>query len=181
MQRSDLPVRDNGILGTHFIVAEDIETAESWRSPAVAQRAQSPACRPLRNRGTRRGPREASSCRSGRARAQARSRSSPLPCPRPAHTRATDHRTCQRRNLTPRAQRRPRRNPRAPPKGSRLARDHNGAAPVTRDIADQIDYSTGAVHRTLEDLAALAFAQRESDPGDSHRWQLRDWVRERLR
>jgi hypothetical protein len=45
-----------------------------------------------------------------------------------------------------------------------LATDE-GAAPVTRDISDQIDYSTGAVHRTLEDLAALAFVQRESDPG----------------
>jgi DNA-binding MarR family transcriptional regulator len=58
---------------------------------------------------------------------------------------------------------------------------NDGVAPVTRDIADQIGYSTGAVHRTLEDVAALAFVQRESDPGGSHRWRLRDWVRERLR
>jgi DNA-binding MarR family transcriptional regulator len=61
-----------------------------------------------------------------------------------------------------------------------LATDED-AAPVTRDIADQIDYSTGAVHRTLEDLAAVALVQRESDPGGGHRWHLRDWVRERLR
>lgn len=69
-----------------------------------------------------------------------------------------------------RTQSRPRRNSLAPPKGPRLARDQRGRRTGTRDIADQIDYSTGAVHTTLEDLAALAFVQRESDPGGSHRW-----------
>src|SRR5262249_15779550 len=55
-----------------------------------------------------------------------------------------------------------------------------GVPLVTRNIADQIGYSTGAVHRTLEDLAALEPVQRDSDPGGGHRWHLGDWVRDQV-
>jgi DNA-binding MarR family transcriptional regulator len=55
---------------------------------------------------------------------------------------------------------------------------YEGGAPVTRDIADQIDYSTGTVHRTLEDLAALELVNRESHNSGGHRWQLREQGRD---
>lgn len=44
--------------------------------------------------------------------------------------------------------------------------------PTARNVADAIGYSTGAVNRTLEDLAAHQLVIRHSVDGGQHHWQL---------
>jgi DNA-binding IclR family transcriptional regulator len=56
-----------------------------------------------------------------------------------------------------------------------------GTAPTTRNIADEVGYSTGATHWVLEDLTALELVQRTSDHGGGHRWEIHEWVHHRVR